>query len=89
VFLEDLFWLGDLRIIMELHQRLFFLPRLRDGCGLLGPFSDFPSASNNVRPSQGGAVAAAHRLHGLEVEDKRHIKKFVVIFIFVEVLCIV
>jgi hypothetical protein len=42
---------GDLRIVKELHQQFFLLLRLRDGCGLLDPFGDFPSATNNVRPS--------------------------------------
>jgi hypothetical protein len=36
-----------------------------------------------------GGAAAVHRPHGLEVEDKGHLKYFVVIFVFVEVLCIV
>jgi hypothetical protein len=43
---------GDLQISMELHRGLFLLLRLRDGCGLLDPFDDFPSAINNVRPIQ-------------------------------------
>ena len=59
---------------MELHRRCIFLLRLRDGCGLLDPFDDFPSASNNVRPALGGAAAAARRRHGWEVEDEGHLK---------------
>jgi hypothetical protein len=51
-------------------------------CGLLGLFGDFSSASNNVRPALGGAAAAVHRRHGLEVEDEGHLKDFNVIFIF-------
>jgi hypothetical protein len=61
----------------------------RDGCGLLDPFSDFPSATNNVRPTQGGAAAAARRRHGLEVEDEGLLKDLVVIFVFLEMLCTV
>jgi hypothetical protein len=66
-----------------------FLLRLRDGCGLLDPFSDFSSATNNVRPTQGGAAAAARRQHGLEVEDEGLLKDLVVIFVFLRVLCTV
>jgi hypothetical protein len=79
---------GDLRIMKELHRQFFLLLRLRDRCGLLNPFGDFPSATNNVRPTQGGAAAAAHRRHGLEVEDEGLLKDLVVIFIFLGVLCI-
>jgi hypothetical protein len=42
---------GDLRIAKELHRRLFLILHLRDGCGLLDPFGNFPSATNNVRPA--------------------------------------
>jgi hypothetical protein len=80
---------GDLHIVKELHQRFFLLPRLRDGCGLLDPFGDFPSATNNVRLTQEGAAAAAHRRHGLEVEDEGLLKDLVLILIFLEVLCTV
>jgi hypothetical protein len=80
---------GDLRIIKELHRLLFLLLRLRDGCGLLNPFGDFPSATNNVRPTQRRAAAAVHRRHDLEIEDKGLLKDLVVIFIFLEVLCII
>jgi hypothetical protein len=55
----------------------------------LDPFGDFPSATNNVRPTQGGAAAAARRRHGLEVEDEGLLKDFVVIFVFLGVLCTV
>jgi hypothetical protein len=75
---------GDLRIVKELHRRFIFLLRLRDRCGLLGPFSDFTSATNIAMPALGGAAAAAHRRHGLEVEDEGHLKDFDVIFVFVE-----
>jgi hypothetical protein len=61
---------GDLRIVKELHQQFFLLLRLRDGCGLLDPFGDFPSATNNVRLPQGGAAAAARRRHGLRLKMK-------------------
>jgi hypothetical protein len=47
---------GDLRIVEELHRQFFLLLRLRDGCGLVDPFVDFPFATNNVRPTQGGAA---------------------------------
>jgi hypothetical protein len=42
---------GDLRIIKEIHRQFFLLLRLSDGCGLLDPFGNFPSATNNVRPT--------------------------------------
>ena len=77
---------GDLRIVMELHRQFNFLLRLRDGCGLLDPFGDFPSATNNVRLTQGGAAVAARRRHGLEVEDEGLLKDLVVIFVFLLVL---
>jgi hypothetical protein len=35
----------------------------------LYPFADFPSATNNVKPAQGGATAR-HR-HGPGIEDER------------------
>jgi hypothetical protein len=41
----------DLQIVKELHQQFFILIRLRGGCGLLDPFGDFPSATNNIRPT--------------------------------------
>jgi hypothetical protein len=52
---------GDFRIVKELHWQFFLLLRLRDGCGLFDPFGDFPSATNNVRPTHGGAAVAARR----------------------------
>jgi hypothetical protein len=52
-------------------------------------FYDFPSSPNNVRAVQRGAAAAARRRHGLEVEDKGHLKYFIVILFFVEVFYIV
>jgi hypothetical protein len=73
---------GDLRIIKELHRQFFLLLRLRDGCGLVDPFDNFPSATNNVRPTQEGAGVAARRRHGLEVEDEGLLKDLVVIFLF-------
>jgi hypothetical protein len=73
---------GDLWIVKELHRQFFLLLRLQDGCGLLDPFGDFPFATNNVRPTQGGAAAATRRRHGLEVEDEGFLKDLVVIFIF-------
>jgi hypothetical protein len=80
---------GDLRIIKELHRWFILLLRLRDRCGLLGPFSDFPSATNNVMLALDGAAAAARHGHGLEVEDEGHLKDFDVIFVFAEVFCTV
>jgi hypothetical protein len=80
---------GDLQIAKELHRQFFLLLCLRDGCGLLDPFGDFPSATNNVRPTQVGAAAAARRRYGLEVEDEGLFKNLVVIFVFLEVLCTV
>jgi hypothetical protein len=50
---------GNLQIVKELHRQFFLLLRFQDGCGLLNPFGDFPSTTNNVRPTQGGAAAAA------------------------------
>ena len=73
---------GDLRIVKELHRQFILLLRLWDGCGLFDPFGDFPSATNNVRPTQGGAAAAACRRHGLKVEDEGFLKDLVVIFPF-------
>jgi hypothetical protein len=80
---------GDLRIVEVLHRQFFLLLRLRDGCGFLDPFGDFPSATNNVRPTQGGAAATTRRRHGLEVEDGGLLKGLVVIFVFVRMLCTV
>jgi hypothetical protein len=76
----------DLRIVKEFHRQFFFLLHLRDGCGLLDPFGDFPSATNNIRPTQGGAAAAARRRHGLKVEDEGLLKDFIVIFVFLGAL---
>jgi hypothetical protein len=53
------------------------------------PFDNFPSATNHVRSTQGGAAAAARRRHGLEVEDEWLLKDLVVIFILLGVLCTV
>jgi hypothetical protein len=53
------------------------------------PFGDFPSATNNIRPTQRGAAAATHHRYGLEVEDEGLLKNLVVIFIFFGVLYIV
>jgi hypothetical protein len=80
---------GDLWIVKEHHRQLFPLLRLRDECGLHNPFGDFPSATNNVKPTQGGAAVAARRRYGLEVEDEGLLKDLVVIFIFLEMFCTV
>jgi hypothetical protein len=87
VFFEDFIWLWDLRIVKG-HRQLFLL-HLRGGCGLLDPFGDFPSATNNVKPTQGGAAAAARSRHGLEIEDEGLLKNLVVIFVFLEIFCTV
>jgi hypothetical protein len=89
VVLEDFFWPGDFQIFKVLHRRLFLLLCLRDGCGLLDPFRNFLSATNNVRPIQGGAAAATRRQHGLEVADEAHLKGLFVFFVSIRVLCIV
>jgi hypothetical protein len=52
---------GGLRIIKELHRQFILLLRFWVGCGLFDLFGNFPSATNNVRPTQGGAAAAARR----------------------------
>jgi hypothetical protein len=86
---------GDLRIIKELHRQFFLLHHLRDGCGLLDLFGDFLPATSNVRPTQGGAAAAARHRHGLKVDDSLKVddegllKDLVVIFIFLKMLCTV
>jgi hypothetical protein len=67
---------------MELHRQFNLLLRLCDGCGLLDPFGDFPSATNNVRPTPRGAVVAAHCRHSLEVEDEGILKDLIIIFVF-------
>jgi hypothetical protein len=77
---------GDLRIVKELHRQFFLLLPLRDGCGILDPFGDFLSATNNVRLTQRGAAAVVHRGHVLEVEDVGLLKDLIVIF-FLGVLC--
>jgi hypothetical protein len=77
---------GDLRITKELHQQFFLFLCLRDGCGLFDPFGDFSSATNNVRPTQGGA---ARRRHSLEVEDDGLLMDLVVIFVFLKMFCTV
>jgi hypothetical protein len=82
--LRILFSCGDLWIVKELHRQIFLLLRLWDGCGLFDPFGDFPSATNNVRPTQGGAAAAAHRRHGLEIEDEGLLKDLVIFLFFLK-----
>ena len=78
---------GGFQVVMELHWRFILLLRLWDGCGILDPLGDFPSATKNVRPALGDAATAARRRHGLEVENEGHLKDLVVIFIFIEVFC--
>jgi hypothetical protein len=80
---------GNLRIVKEFHRQFFLLLRLRGGCGLVDPFGDFPFATNNVRPTQGGAAAMARRRHGLKVEDEGILKDLIVIFVFLKVFCTV
>jgi hypothetical protein len=50
---------GDLRIVKELHRQFFLLLCLWNECGFLDPFGDFLSATNNAKPTKGGAAAAA------------------------------
>jgi hypothetical protein len=80
---------SDLRIVKELHRQFFLLLRLRDGCGLLDPFGDFPSTTNNIRPTQGGVAAAACRRYSLKVEFEGLLKNLIIISIFLRVLCTV
>jgi hypothetical protein len=80
---------GDLRIVKDFHRQLFLLLCLREGCSLLNPFGDFPSATNNVRPTQGGVAATARCRHGLEIEDEGLLKDLIVIFVFLGLLCTV
>jgi hypothetical protein len=87
VVIEDFFWLWDLQIVKELYRQFILLLHVRDGCSLLCPFGDFPSATNNAKPAMGGAEAAARCRHGLEVKDEGHLKAFDVILFFVEVFC--
>jgi hypothetical protein len=89
VVFEDFVWLWNFQIVKELHRQFFLLLGLRDECGLFDPFGDFPSATNNIRPTQGGAAAVARHRHGLEVEDEELLKDLIVIFIFLRVLCTV
>jgi hypothetical protein len=53
----------DLRTVKELHRQFFLYE-----CGLLDPFDDFPSATNNVRSTQVGAAAARRHQHGLKMK---------------------
>jgi hypothetical protein len=89
VVFEDFVWQWGSSDRRGASSEFFLLLRLWDGCGLLDPFGDFPSATNNVRLTRGGAAMAARRRHGLEVEDEVLLKDFVVIFIFLGVLCTV
>jgi hypothetical protein len=81
------FGFGDLWIVKELYRRFSFLFVFRDGCGLLDPFGDFPSATNNVKPALRGAAAVTRRRHGLKVKDEGQIKNFNVIFIVLTASC--
>jgi hypothetical protein len=78
----------DLRIVEKLHRQFFLFLRLPGRCGLLDSFGDFLSATNNIKPTKGRAAAAARRRHGLEVKDEGLLKDLIVIFVFLEVLCI-
>jgi hypothetical protein len=53
----------------------FFFVSGMDICGLLDPFGDFSSATNNFRPALGGAAAAARHRHGLEVLKVKDISR--------------
>jgi hypothetical protein len=61
---------GDLQIVKKLQWQFFLLLYLQDGCDLVDPYGDFPSATNNIRPTQGGAIAAVCCRHGLELKMK-------------------
>jgi hypothetical protein len=63
-----------------------FLLHLQDGCGLLDPFGDFSSTTNNVRLTQGGAAVVARYRYVLDVEDEGFLKDLVVLFIFKDTL---
>jgi hypothetical protein len=64
-------------MVIELHRQLFFLLHFwADVIFLTGLATSHPQPTTSVQ-------------HGEEVEDKGHIKNFVVIFIFVKVFCIV
>jgi hypothetical protein len=80
---------GDLRIVKEFQRQFILLLRLWNRYGLLDSFGDFPSATNNVKPTQGGVAAVACRRHGLKVEDEGLLKDLIIIFIFVGVFCTV
>jgi hypothetical protein len=49
--------------------------------GLLDTSRDFPSVTDDIRMTHGGNATVARRQHGLE-EDERHLKVFVVIYVF-------
>jgi hypothetical protein len=57
----DFVWLWGSSDRQGVSSAVFLLIRPRDGCGLLDPFGDFPSATNNIRPTQEGATAVARR----------------------------
>jgi hypothetical protein len=64
---------GDLRIVKELNRQFFLLP----------------SSFFFVFVTQEGVAAVARRQHGLKVEDEGLLKDFIVIFVFLGVLCTV
>jgi hypothetical protein len=79
VVFKDFFWLWG---SSDRQGALSAIHYFSSSLGRLWLFSDFPSASNNVRPVMGGAAAATHRRHGLKVEDEEHLKDFDIIFVF-------
>jgi hypothetical protein len=86
VVLEDFFWLReslDFQGVSMTVTSSLSLGRMWSSRS----FDDFPPATNNVRPPQGGAAAAVCRRHA----DEGHLKNFIVIFVFLRcfVLCYV
>jgi hypothetical protein len=82
--LEDFFWLRDLYIFMELNRRVLLFRMDVVFLIRLPTFRLQPLTSGQLREER--LRRRAHR-HDLEVEDERHLKDFVAIFLFIEVLC--
>jgi hypothetical protein len=55
----------------------------------LGPFGNFPTATNNIMLTLEGVAAAARHRHGPKIEDEGHLKDFDIIFIFIDIFYIV
>jgi hypothetical protein len=74
----------DLWIVKKLHRRLLLRLRLQDGCGLVGPFGDFPSSNQQHQTDSG-----EERRRVVNTVWRGHLKDFGAIFVFVVVLCTV